>query len=191
MKKITLIAICFLIVFSGTALAGKQQKKNKVKSTTITQTIYDNGKPFTYKESTEVFDKFGNTTSLIEYGKDGGIIKKETATFDNNQNVVEETFFNSKTNKNYKKTYKYSVIKDKTPLMEEVEYNAAGVVIKKTNYTYNANGKKASETVKDANGNIISKSLFIYNSKNLKTNKQTFNKSNVLETVKEWKYEYY
>jgi YD repeat-containing protein len=191
MKKIILTALCFLVVYSGTSIAGKQQKKNKVKSTTIMQTVYENGKPLTYKESTETFDKYGKTTSLVEYARDGSVTHKETAVYDNNQNLIEETYFTAKSSKNYKKTYRYSVIKDKMPLVEEVEYNAAGNIVKKTAYTYNASGKKASETVTDANGNLVSKSLFLYNAKNQKTHKQTFNRANTLDSVKEWQYDYY
>jgi hypothetical protein len=191
MKKIIFTALSIVILFPCAANAGKQQKKNKVKSITIMETVNENGKPITYKASVETFDKSGNTTSLTEYAKDGTIVKKETTVYDNNQNVVEETFFNSKTNKNYKKSYRYSVVKDKTPLAEEIEYNAAGKVIKKTVYTYNSAGKKANETVTDGNGELVSKSMFQYNSKNLKTQKHTYNKTNGLEAVKEWQYDYY
>jgi hypothetical protein len=191
MKKLILYSLCLLTLMPAVSVAGKQEKKRKVKSTTILQTVYENGKPTTYKESTETFDKAGKTTSLIEYSKDGSITRKETAVYDNSENVVEETFFNSKSNKSYKKTYRYTVIKDKTPLIEEDEYNGSGVLVKKTLYTYNAGGKKASETVTDASGIVISKSLFIYNSKNLKTNKQTFNRNNTLESAKEWQYDFY
>jgi hypothetical protein len=191
MKKIIVIILCILIAVSGTAVAGKQQKKNRIKSTTILQTIYENGKPVTYKESVETFDKSGNTTSLTEYAKDGSIAKKETATYDNNGNLIEETKFNPKSNKNIKKTYKYTVIKDKTPLAEETEYNESGAIVKKTAYTYTSNGKKASETVTDGSGNLVEKFLYIYNSKNLKSHKQKFGKSNTLESVKEWQYDYY
>ena len=191
MKKIILIACCLLTLVAGTTFAGKQQKKHKIKSTTITQTAYENGKPTTYKESYEEFDKNGNTTLFIEYAKDGSVLKKETASYDNNQNVTEQTFFDSKKNKEYKKTYRYSVMKDKTPLVEEAEFDASGKLLKKTSYSYTSSGKKASETVTDATGALIEKTLFIYNSKNLKTFKQSFNKSNMLENVKEWQYDYY
>jgi hypothetical protein len=191
MKKAILLLICILNILGGDAFAGNLQKKNKVKSTTILQTVYENGKPITYKESTETFNKQGKTTMVIEYDKDGTIIRKETTNYDKDQNVIEETFFCLKTNKNYKKTYKYTVIKDKTPLAEEVEYNASGAVIKRISYTYNANGNKASEMVTDANGQLINKVVFLYNSKNLKTFKQTYNKDNAFESIKEWQYEYY
>jgi hypothetical protein len=191
MKKITLVILCILVGLTGFAVAGKQQKKNKVKSITVLHTVYENGKPVSYKESVETFDRNGNSTSETEYAKDGTITKKQTAVYDNNQNVTEETSFNAKNNKTTRKAYKYTVMKDKTPLAEEIEYNESGVVVKKTSYTYTASGKKASETVTDGSGNLVSKSLFLYNAKNQKTHKQNFNRSNTLESVKEWQYEYY
>jgi hypothetical protein len=191
MKNIFLIATCFLTICDGTALAGKQEKKNKVKTTTVIQTIHEDGKQVTYKESTESFDKSGNTTLFIEYGKAGSISKKETFAYDKYGNVMEETSFNAQTKTTIRKTYRYTVIKDKMPLAEESEYNEAGSLIKKTSFTYNAIGKKATETVTDSSGNLISKSTFHYNSRDLKTQKQTVNRLNKPESEKEWQYEYY
>ncbi|MEI6900219.1 MAG: hypothetical protein WCL00_10090, partial [Bacteroidota bacterium] len=176
---------------SLTTFAGKGEKKHKIKSATTLRTVYENGKPTTIKESFEVFDKNGNTIELTEFAKDGSVQRKETYSYDNNNNVTEEIIRDPRKNIDHKKTYRYSVIKDKTPLVEESEFNASGSLVKKTAYTYNASGKKASETVTDGSGVVISKQLFIYNARNLKTFRQTINKSNMLENVKEWQYEYY
>ena len=191
MKKIALIVLALALFIILPAFAGKSEKKHKVKSVTMFRTLYENGKPTTIKESFEVYDKNGNTIELTEFAKDGSVQRKETYVYDNHNNVTEEVIKDPIKNLDYKKTYRYSVIKDKTPLVEESEFNAAGNLILKKVYTYNANGKKASETLTDGAGVIISKQLFIYNARNLKTFRQTFNKSNVLENVKEWQYEYY
>lgn len=191
MKSILLSIIALLLVCNAPAVAGKQEKKNKVKTITLMQTIYENGKPITFKESVESFDKSGNTVSYEEFSKDGTIVKKEAYRYDKDQNIIEEIIFNSASNKNYKKTYKYSVVKDKTPLIEESEFSLSGTLVRKTVYSYFANGKKASETVTDGAGSMISKTTYQYNSKDLKTQKQTVNKNSKPESQKEWQYIYY
>ena len=154
-------------------------------------TMYENGKATTWKDSYEEFNRTGKTTLYIGYGKDGTILHKEATTYDKDGNVLEVIVTDAKEGKSYRMTYTYSVVKDKTLLMEESEFNPTGALVKKTVYTYNASRKKATETISDATGMTVKKILYNYNAKNLKSHKQVLGKTNVPESSKEWQYEYY
>jgi hypothetical protein len=191
MKKIIILLLCILSLHSVEAIAGKKEKKHKVKSTSVMQTVYENGKGTTYKESYEEFDKNGNTTLYNEFAKDGTITRKETYAYDKNNDLTEETLFDASSGKHSRKTHKYTLIRDKSREEEEDSFNEAGTLVKKTSFTYNASGKLASETVMDGSGKLLKKIIYNYNAKDLRNFKQTFTNSNTLEVAKEWHYEYY
>lgn len=191
MKKIIILVLCIMSLHSAEAVAGNKEKKHKVKSTSVMQTVYENGKGTTYKESYEEFDKNGNTTLYNEFAKDGTTIRKETYTYDKNNDLTEETLFVASTGKHSRKTHKYTLIRDKSREEEEDTYNEAGTIVKKTTYTYTSSGKMASETVMDGAGKLMKKIIYNYNAKNMRNLKQTFTNSNTLEVTKEWQYEYY
>ncbi|MDP4281834.1 MAG: hypothetical protein Q8867_06745 [Bacteroidota bacterium] len=192
MKKTLAICICLLSFLStGQAMMGKKEHKNKVKSTTTMQTVYENGKPSTYKVAYEEFDKNGNTLLYEEFSKEGGIVHKETFIFSSSDDLTQETFFDASSGKNYIKTHKYTLVRDKSRESEETTYNSKGEIVKKIVFTYTASGKKATETTYNATGNIQKKQVFRYNSKDLKTNRQSFSSTGDLENSKEWLYEYY
>jgi len=172
-------------------VAGKQEKKHKVKSSTTTMTVYENGKASTWKDSYEEFDRNGNTTLAVDYAKDGAVTHKETYLYDKSGNVTELGVTDAKEGKSYKMTYTYTVIKDKSLLAEESEFTPSGALKKKTVYTYNASKKKATETVTDATGQPIKKVIYNYNARNMKSHKQVFGKTNLPESAKEYLYEYY
>jgi hypothetical protein len=177
------------VLFSAdAAYAEKKEKKNKVKSTTVFMTVYDQGKPVKYKDSYEEFDKNGLTTLRIEYDKDGTVSRKETSKYDLNGNLTEGTVFDEKSKKDIKKVYKYNMQND---LTEEAEYSSAGKLIKKISYSYTVKGKKGSEVTTDSNGKTTKKVLNTYNSNKMKTTRQIFSGENTPESLKEWQYDYY
>jgi hypothetical protein len=188
MYRILIIATCLLIVISSWGQKKKEVKKNKIKSTTDWEIVYENGKANTYKSAYEEFDKNGNSTMKIEYGPDGAVLTKVTAKYDGFQNRIEETEFDVSKKKNIRKTSKYNAFKDKT---EESEYNSSGVLLKKTVFTYNTDGDKTSEIIMDSSGTVLKKTTYTYNPKKLRSGKQTINSSNLPETGKKWEYVYY
>jgi hypothetical protein len=186
------IAVCLLVaLLIPLAALSNKEKKNKVKSTTVMMTIYENGKARTYKESYEEFDRNGNTILYIDYYKDGTIHRKEAYTYDNEGNKLTATITDSVSKKDIKKAYKYTQVKDKSLLLEETESNSAGVLLKKTVYSYTISGKKATETVSDGSGKPVKKIIYTYNSKNMKVTRQVHSGTNVPESLREWQYEYF
>lgn len=191
MKKLILMALLILSLPAAESRAGNKERKNKVKSATIMQTDYENGKPVTYKASYEEFDRNGNTTLYNEFSKTGSMTRKETYLYDKNNDLIEETLFDAASGRNVKKIHKYTLVREKTREEEEDTYNAAGTVVKKVTYTYNANGKTASENVSDSTGRLVRKIYYNYNAKNLRSLKQTLSGTNLPENTREWHYEYY
>ena len=188
MYRILMIATCLLMMISSQGQTKKEVKKNKIKSTTDWEIVYENGKANTYKSSYEEFDRNGHTTLKMEYGPAGEVLTKVTAKYDSYQNKIEETEFDASKKKNIRRTSKYNAFKDKT---EELEYNSSGLLIKKTVFTYNTDGDKVTETIMDASGTVLKKITFTYNSRKLKSGKLTISNSNVPESGKKWEYEYY
>lgn len=188
MYRILIFTTCLIMVISASGQTKKERKKNKIKSATDWEIVYENGKANTYKSAYEEFDRNGHSTMKIEYSPDGAVLTKVTAKYDIYQNKIEETEFDASKKKNIRKTSKYNAFKDKT---EEMEYNSSGVLIKKTVFTYNTEGNKASEIIMDAAGTVLKKSTYTYNSKKLKSGKLTISNSNVPESGKKWEYEYY
>ncbi len=181
-----LIISLLLFGFSSQAQNKKEIRNKKIKTVTVWTT--DANSDHKYKESEEAYNKDGQLLLKVEYEKDGGIRKKETATFDGAGNKTAETFYCPKEGRNEKTTWKYNVVNDK---LEETEYNGSGKVVKRTTFSYNANGDKVSETVFDGSGVVLKKMTYTYNNKKLKEIKQTFDASGKLESTKAYSYEYY
>ncbi|MCK9203412.1 MAG: hypothetical protein M0P58_03120 [Bacteroidales bacterium] len=188
MKRILVLVICILVGNMTYAQSKKERKQNKIKSATEWETRNVNGKTNTYKVSYEEYDRSGKITQHTDYSNDGKILYRTSVLFDKNDNKIEETELDVAKNKNWRKTFKYNALNDKT---EEVEYNGSGMIVVKTQFNYDPNGNKISETVTDANGRIVKKSIFTYNSKNLKTGKQTTGKGAEEASSKKWDYVYY
>ena len=186
--KYQVVIIFLLISVLCFGQTKKEAKKNNIKSTTTWITSYENDKEQNYKDSYEEFDKMGHTVLKIEYRKDGTIKKKETARYDNYNNKIEETEFDGDDQKFSRKTCKYNAFNDKT---EEIEYNAAGEIIKTSAYTYNSNGDRSTEVITDGAGKLKKKNVYSFNSKHLKVERQSFNISNKLESLKKWSYDFF
>lgn len=188
--------LMFVLICSTATLSAqsrKQIKELKIKSMTETTVLYNDGKETaTYKSEYKTFDKEGNTLTSIEYNQDGSVRRKESAKY-SGKNKIEEVTENGTGKseeddapKKYKKlTWKYNEKGDKT---EEVEYNAAGTVIKRTVYAYNKNGDRTTEMVFDEAGKMTKKIVYSYDSKGLRTEKKIYGPGDVL--VKHIKYTY-
>jgi len=189
MKRLLIILICIALSSGVYAQKKKEIKENKIKSITTWQANKKDAKAEGYKLEYTLYDRSGRWLEKIDYNKDGSIDKKETVKYDAYDNKIEETKFVAKQSGsvNKKVTYKYNANGDCT---EEVEYKA-GVVTKKSVYTNNANGKKTVEMVYDGAGNLLKKHVYTYNSKGMKETRQTFNKDGVLESGRQYIYEYY
>lgn len=187
MKKTLLILVCLLISFVSFSQPKKTIKEKKIKSLTVWQTEINDGKEITYKDSYEEYDKKGRTVLSIEYKKDGTIKKKETTTYDNYDNVIEEMKFNLKENKFIRKSHKFNANNDE---IEEIEYNIKNEVIGKTIFTYNTNGDKVSESQYDGNDKLLKKHVYTYSSPKIKAGRKTTNDSNVIESTRKYIYEF-
>ena len=190
--SITLIAL-LLTQQAMLAQNSKKVKNFRIKSTTEWITTYNGDeKSEPKKDSYTAFDKDGNTIEHIDYNKDGSIRKKETAKYDNNGNLLEESTYESKSEKdskdnNKKVSYKYNSSNDKT---EENVYDGDGKLIKRTVYTYNRNGDKSAEVTMDPSGKVLRKSIYTYDPKGLKLERKNYNGENALESVKKYEYSY-
>lgn len=185
-----LLFLCFISIVQ--AQSSKKVKNFRIKSTTEWVTL-NNGedKSEARKDTYTAFDKDGNTIEKIEYNKDGSIKKRETAKYDAKGNILEESSFESKSDKenkdsNTKKViYKYNAANDKT---EESVFDGDGKLVRRTVFTYNRNGDKSAEVTMDASGKVLKKSIYTYDTKGLKSERKTFNGENVLESTKKYEY---
>lgn len=186
-----LIVVLFYVQIS-LAQSSKKVKNLRIKSTTEWVTVYSGDeKAEPRKDTYTAFDKNGNTLEKIEYNRDGSIKNKETFKYDAAGNVLEETAFEGKAEKNSKEannkkvTYKYNSSNDKT---EENVFDGEGKLIRKTVFTYNRNGDKSAEVVMDASGKMIKKMIYTYDGKGLKSERKTYNGDNQLESSKKYDY---
>ena len=194
MSNLKTLLIFFLIslAINTNAQSSKKVKALRIKSTTEWIMNYTDGENTPKRKDVfTAFDKEGNTTEKIEYGKDESIKKRQTFKYDGHENLLEEYNYetkadkDSKENNNKKITWKYNSSDDKT---EENLFDLNGKLLKKTIYSYNKNGDKNSETICDGEGKLIKKSIYIYDSKGLKKEKRTLDAENKLESVKIYDY---
>lgn len=195
MYRFILIAVLFLSAVNLSAQSRKQIKELKVKSMTETTVLYKDGKETaTYKSEYKTFDKEGNTLTSIEYNQDGTMRRKESSKYagkDKTEEIVENGTGKAEDTdgpKKYKKvTWKYNDKGDKT---EEVEYDAAGTVIKRTTFAYNKNGDRTFEVVYDGTGKLVKKTVYGYDSKGLRTEKKIYGPGDVLTKHVKYTYTY-
>lgn len=192
MKFIISLGFILMLSVSGYSQSTKKVKNFRIKSTTEWITMFnDNEKSEQRKDVYIAFDKDGNTIEKTEYNKDGSIKKREISKYDNKGNLLEESNYEAKHDKenkdsyNKKVSYKYNTNNDKT---EENVFDSEGKLIKKTVYTYNRNGDKSAEVTMDSSGKVLKKAIYTYDSKGLKSEKKTYNGENTLESVKKYEY---
>ncbi|NVO19908.1 MAG: hypothetical protein HXX13_09415 [Bacteroidetes bacterium] len=178
--------LCFYLI--APCQSDKDIKKNKIKSITTWQSTKESGPDNPLKESFETYDKEGNMTQQIEYKADGSVDKKEVSRFDKSGNKIEEIKYEGDNVISSRKTLKYDKFQNK---IEEDEFSPSGILLKKTLILYQPTGEKLSETILDGTGLLLKKTEYRYNTRDLKVQKITTNKSRQLESVKKWGYEYY
>lgn len=191
-RFLLLVSVSFLAASALFAQSKKQVKEMKIKSVTETSVIYKDGKEAsTYKSEYTTFDKEGNTTSQIEYNADGSIKRKETTKYAGKEKIEEiiehpTPSTDNGDQKKYKRTtWKLNPKGDK---IEEIEYDAAGNVIKKSTCAYNAKGERVFEMEYDGAGKLLKKSAYSYDKNSLRTEKKVYGPGDVLE--KHVKYTY-
>lgn len=198
MRKIILLLVVIAgCTFTARTQSRKDVKKYGIKTCTEWTTKTENGKEVTYKDSYKAFDKNGYTIEETEFTRDGKVKKKETARYDKDGNVLEETSYELKeakpgeakdaTSVGKKVSYKYNVNSDKT---EESEFDGSGKLVKKIAYSYNTNGDRTGEVIYDASGKLLRKVFYTYDKRGLKVEKKTYNGDNTLESTKKYVYEF-
>lgn len=192
MKQILLFVLILLVATRTDAQSRKQAKEYKIKSTTETTTIFENGKESaTYKSSYKAFDKDGNVIEEVDYNKDGSTRKRVRSKYtgkEKSEEIVENNKSpkdNSEDPKYSRTTWKHNSNGDK---IEETQYDQTGNIIQRTTCTYNAKGEKLMELTMDASGKIIRKELYVYNAKGLKTEKKIYGPNDTLLKVVTYTY---
>jgi hypothetical protein len=192
MKQTLLLMVVLLFTAKVGAQSRKQAKEYKIKSTTETTTLFENGKEgVTYKSSYKAFDKDGNVIEEVDYNKDGSTRKRVRTKYagkEKSEEIVENNKSakdNSEDPKYSRTTWKHNGNGDK---VEETQYDQAGNIIQRTTFTYNSKGEKLMELTMDASGKIIRKEIYVYNAKGLKTEKKIYGPNDTL--IKVIKYTY-
>ncbi len=172
------------------AQSKKEVQKYKIKSVTEWTTIYKDGKETpAYKSEFTAFNKEGKTTETTQFNPDGSVKRKETTTYDKNDNKIEETKLDNDQQKEKgtkKITYTYNKNNEKT---EEIHY-LENKMIKKSVYIYNPLGEKITELNFDETFHLIKKHTYKYSAQSLKIEIKILNGQDVLESVKKYVYEF-
>ena len=168
-KLILAILLLFAMKIS-VAQSKRNILNNKIKSVTEIVTLYENGNKIIYTGSYTLYNKKGRIVEEISYGRDGGIQKKQTYTYDNDKNKTEETLFSKK--------------EKGTAPKNDIENT-------RTTFRYNANNDKIEEKEYDSMGNMGKRIKCIYNAKGLKTKRETYLSGDRAESVKIYTYEFY
>lgn len=161
MKHVILIALLGTIAIPVLSQSKKDIKKHKIKVIQEYVTETRNGQSIKYLDSRKEYDKNGCLITDIEYRKNGSVKKKET--------------------------HKYNGDKDKT---ESMIYDSTGFVHRVV-YSYNAEGDKSKELFYDEKNTLLKEVTYQYDSKELKTERRSVNNKKVLESVRNWVYEFY
>jgi hypothetical protein len=198
MKLFFLSAFIFVSGFLS-AQSKKKIKELKIKSSTENVTLYKDGKATaTYKSDYQVFDKDGNTILEMEYNQDGTVKRKETHQYvgeNKTEEIVEHPSGGTDNGddngppKKYKKTtWKYDSYGNK---IEEDEYDAAGTLQGKKTYVYAPKGGHLLfEMEYDSKANLLKKTAYGYDDKDLKTEKKIYGPNDVLEKSITYTYTY-
>lgn len=193
-RALFLLSISIFFCASLFGQSKKQVKELKIKSVTETSVIYKEGKEVSnYKSEYTTFDKEGNTTSQIEYNVDGSVKRKETTKYAGKEKIEEIIEHPVPSNDNgEQKKYKRTTWKlnPKGDKIEEIEYDAAGNVIKKTTCVYNPKGERVFEMEYDGAGKLLKKSAYSYDKNGLRTEKKVYGPGDVLEKHVKYTYTY-
>ncbi|HNX43965.1 MAG TPA: hypothetical protein PLJ84_03250 [Bacteroidales bacterium] len=187
MKFPAIIVLTCLCMVQGYGQSKKELTAARAKSSTEWTAKKEDGKTVSYKSLYEEYDKNGNTTLHIEYDEGGTILLKEITVFDKYKRISSETVYEAAKGKTIMTTYLYDAFNNVT---EEKEFSG-DKLIKKTVCSYNSKGQKNSEITYDGSGDVLKKSTYTYDSKNLKTGRSTVNTAKQTETTKKWVYTYF
>lgn len=189
---------CVLFLFSLSGFSqNKKEKKDikayKIKAVTVMVTEFDNsGKENTRKDSYTTYDKNADILVNEEYRRDGSLKYKEVNKYDSNGNKTEETIFEAadntlKAEANAKHVCKYDIDDNKT---EDLEYDKAGKLVSKTQFSYNSKGNKVLEATFDPAGKLVKKVVYSYDSKGLKVERKEYNGLNVQLSSRKYQYQF-
>ena len=188
--KILVCVSCFFFL-SGFAQSKKEIKELNIKSVIEITTLYEKEKKISYKSHSATYNKKGKLIEMIEYNRDGNVLRKEISKYDSQENKIEEITIgmadtNSKTN--IKIVSKYDSNGNK---IQDLEYDLSGSLLRKQQFSYDRFNNKKTETVFDANGKITKKTTYNYNEDGLRIERKEFNEKNVLVTEKKITYTFY
>lgn len=169
------------------AQSRKEIKKLGIKAETVKVIDVVNGKETEYLESEELFDNNGNTISDKKVNKAGTTIKKETNSYNKNNDLTELAEYGENDVLNTKTVITYDGNGEKT---EEKTTDGEGKVKEWIKYGYNARGERMYELKLAPDGKTITKSIYSYNNKGLKSDKKIFDSTDKLITHKRYYYRF-
>lgn len=146
---------------SGFAQSKKDIKKHKIRLVQEYVSETKNGKTIKYLDASKEYDKNACLISDVEYRKNGTIKKKEV--------------------------HKYNVHKDR---IETTEYDSVGFVHRIV-ISYSTDDEKAKELYYNEKGELQREVVYLYDDKELKTERRSTNSKKAIESVRTWLYEFY
>ena len=111
------------------------------------------------------YDNSGNMLTLTRYyGEVGGVIRgRELFTYDDNGNqltVVAVSYLGGE--EGFRTSYTYTYDSNGNRLTEEHDYDTDGTVDQRTTYTYDGDNNLLSREVKNAEGRVTSRSVYVW-----------------------------
>ncbi|MBK7856487.1 MAG: hypothetical protein IPJ79_17755 [Bacteroidetes bacterium] len=186
-KPLLLLCIFCNMQAAVYAQSRKEIKKLGIKSETVKVVEVANGQEKEIIESEELYDDNGNTVSEKEYDKKGVVQRKEVRTYNKNGDLTEEVDYGENETVIKKTVVLYNGNGEKT---EEKTTDQSGKVTEWYKHGYNARGEKIYELKLAPDAKTITKSIFTYNNKGLKSEKKVFDANDKLLIHKRYYYRF-
>lgn len=191
MRKILITILLGLVVTSGFSQK-KLRKTYGIEKVTETTIIFKDGNEIDrYISEYALYNDEGVWVEKVDLLPDGRIKKKEFRKFKKGEiveEIVDEPTDRGTVDRNASfKHVKYNY--DKGDLKKKEVLNAEGDLIEATTYVYNKFGDIVEERKLDGQGKELFTEKHIYDERGFKTEKQTYNASEMMVELKVYSYE--
>jgi len=183
---ISFLLICF-------QLAGQTKKQVRdygIRSMTETHIEYNNGEEVRkFVKQKTIWDNNGNITLDEYYTKTGSLISRHTYIWKGKKLVEEKQEVNQRKKEGEPNEFKHYVyLYDGQRKIGRETFDKQGNLESKEVYNYNRFGDKIEEVVLNAKAEIITRTIFTYNSKGLRKERNKMDAGNI--TISRVIYEY-
>jgi hypothetical protein len=165
----------------------KDIKKYGIKSITIENIDYHDGREKKFIDSYLRYDGNGHVIERKEYDREGRFRLHESYKLNRSGLPLETVIYNESGGIVSRTLTVYDEDDNKK---EETVYNASGQIIERTKFIRNARGEKTGEMTYSAEGKLIRKTLFTYNKDGLRTERKIYDGNDRLLSVKKYIYTY-